>query len=67
MPTRWFVSLGLGGCVLRADVIVDQFAERGGKFVVVAVQRDEFLAVDVDGAAWLFAGAGEADADVGGF
>ncbi len=40
--------------------------EGGGEFVVGALQRDEFFAVDVDGAAWLFAGAGQADADVGG-
>jgi hypothetical protein len=58
---RWFLG------ILRADVIVDQFTERGGEFVVVAVQGDKFLAVDVDGAAGLFAGAGQADADVGGF
>jgi len=31
------------------------------------MEGDEFLAVDVDGAAWLFACAGETDADVGGF
>ena len=31
------------------------------------MQGDEFLAVDVDGAARLFAGAGQADANVRGF
>src|SRR6185437_3795512 len=40
--------------------------EGGGELVVGALQGDEFFAVDVDGAAWFFASAGEADADVGG-
>src|SRR3984957_17203313 len=53
--------------VLCVDVIVDQFSERGGKLVVISVQGDGFFSVDVDGATGLFSGAGEADADVGGF
>ena len=53
--------------VLGPDILVHELAEGGGKLVVVAVQSYVFLAVDVHGAAWFFAGAGEADADVGGF
>src|SRR5579875_450343 len=48
------------------DVVVEEFLEGGGELVVGAFEGDEFFAVDVDGAAWLFAGAGKADADVGG-
>ncbi len=52
--------------IFAGNVVVDEFLEGDGEFVVRALQGDEFFAVDVDGAAWLFAGAGEADADVGG-
>ncbi len=57
---------GFALVVLRGDVVVEEFLEGGGKFVVGAFQGDEFFAVDVDGAAGLFAGAGKTDADVGG-
>ena len=40
-----------GGCscagrVFRLNIFVDQFSERGGKFVVISVQGDGFFAVD---------------------
>jgi len=53
--------------VLGGDVGVDEILEGGGEFVVGAFEGDVFFAVDVNGAARGFAGAGKADADVGGF
>src|SRR5579872_647363 len=52
--------------ILAGDVVVDKLLEGDGEFVVRAFQGDEFFAVDVDRAAWFFASAGEADADVSG-
>jgi hypothetical protein len=57
---------GLAAGVFGRDVVVDEFLEGGGELVVSSFEGDEFFAVDVDGAAGLFAGAGQADADVGG-
>src|SRR5262249_40845347 len=60
-------DLGGFAVVVGGDVVVDEGLEGSGEFVVGAFEGDVFLAVDVDGAAGGFAGAGGADADVRGF
>src|SRR5713226_7855443 len=49
--------------VRRLDVRVDETLELRSKLVVRAAQGGDMLSVDVDGAARLFAGARQADAD----
>src|SRR5690242_17201726 len=60
---------GLGGFagVFFGDVVVDEGLEGGGEFVVSAFERNVLFTVNVDRAARGFTGAGQADADVGGF
>ena len=53
--------------VFRFYVFVDDLPEFVGELIGGAGEGFVFLTVHVDGAAWRFAGAGEADADVGGF
>src|SRR5690348_6001609 len=60
---------GAGGAagIFRNDIVVKQFLELSGEFVVRALERGEFLAINIYGAAGLFASTGHRDADVCGF
>src|SRR5215467_5656501 len=52
--------------VLGGDVVVDEGLESSGQFVVGAFERHVFFPVDIDRAAWSFAGAGKRNPDVRG-
>src|SRR4051812_4851373 len=55
---------GSASCVVVLDVVIDQTLELYRELVVRPVQGRDVLTVDEHGTARLFAGAGQADADV---
>src|SRR5713101_3294217 len=62
---RWCNFRRLSWILLR-NVIVDERLKCNGKLIISAFERDVFLSVDVNRAAWRFASARQADADVRG-
>src|SRR5690348_11829214 len=60
---------GAGGAtgIFRNDIVVKQFLKLRGELVVGALERGEFLAINIYGAAGLFPRSRHGDADIRGF